>query len=544
METELPLPKKVQEVSRSEGHMSYSSSKNQLSSGVSFISDDNKSNIDTDKCVTNSDILTEPQIKMSRTDNNQKCDDVNSQSNDGQMWMEVGQEIDPWESSTVEESSRFWITSENCATDKSTDKMVAESGIVVDETFNDMRWEKRDTEQYSHQAKTVQHKNSQPGHSSQSQRTTDVDVADHKIGQSTNIRPGHCLSHDTQDVSHDTQDMSHDTQDMSHDTQDMSHDTQDMSHDTQDTSHDTQDTSHDTQDTSHHTQDTSHHTQDMSHDTQDMSHHTQDMSHHTQDMSHHTQDGSHVLDVSVISPKTSLTSADDDIPIRRCYDDRSLTDENDGDLLVIDDSDDSDVDVTMDTRLAWRPVVKVDPYEVREHLQLSMEEAFFLSYALGCLILYDENKVALSLEAMWQIFCKKDDRFLVRYVVYHNFRSKGWVPKSGLKYGTDFVLYKQGPAFYHSTYSVLVRHLSGDRLMERHQGMARTTTWTSLSALNRITEQVSKDLMICYVMEPEDITTNEIMSPDCISRYRIQEVVVKRMMSKQERDNTEYIQIP
>jgi hypothetical protein len=39
---------------------------------------------------------------------------------------------------------------------------------------------------------------------------------------------------------------------------------------------------------------------------------------------------------------------------------------------------------------------------------------------------------------MWRLFCGKDVHFLARYVAYHNLRSKGWVPKSGLKYGSDF----------------------------------------------------------------------------------------------------------
>lgn len=227
-----------------------------------------------------------------------------------------------------------------------------------------------------------------------------------------------------------------------------------------------------------------------------------------------------------------------------CIDRRCSISDDAGDLLVVADTDDSDLDATVDTRLPWQPVMKKDPYPVKEYLQLSMEEAFFLTYVLGCLVLYDENQVALTVEQMWQSFCEMEPDFLARYVVYHNFRSKGWVPKSGLKYGTDFVIYKEGPAFYHSTYSVLVKRVSSDCLTERHQGIGRTTTWTSLSAINRVTEQVAKNLMFCYVIEPNDLTDVEILSPASISRFRVQEVVVKRMMSKQEKDNAEYMMIP
>ena len=44
----------------------------------------------------------------------------------------------------------------------------------------------------------------------------------------------------------------------------------------------------------------------------------------------------------------------------------------------------------------------------------------------------------MTLTTEWQTFQKRDPRFLQRYIVYHYFRSKGWIPKSGLKYGVDF----------------------------------------------------------------------------------------------------------
>jgi hypothetical protein len=43
-----------------------------------------------------------------------------------------------------------------------------------------------------------------------------------------------------------------------------------------------------------------------------------------------------------------------------------------------------------------------------------------------------------------------DNPFVVHYVVYHHFRSLGWVIKSGLKFCTDYLLYKRGPVFTHA----------------------------------------------------------------------------------------------
>ena len=241
--------------------------------------------------------------------------------------------------------------------------------------------------------------------------------------------------------------------------------------------------------------------------------------------------------------KPSTCRSDNDQENGRSLINICLSEEEDGELLIVDDTEDSDVDTAMNTRLPWQPVIRREPYQIQEHLQLSMEEAFFLSYGLGCLVLHDEKQV-LDLTTMWRIFCDKDANFLPRYVVYHNLRSKGWIPKSGLKYGSDFVVYKQGPAFYHSTYSVMVRRVSEKDLRERREEITREYTWTSLAAINRITEQVSKDLMLCYVIEPDVVKTEHTQSPACVKHFKVQEIVVKRTVSKQERENPQYIVIP
>jgi len=44
----------------------------------------------------------------------------------------------------------------------------------------------------------------------------------------------------------------------------------------------------------------------------------------------------------------------------------------------------------------------------------------------------------MDLDRMWSVFTSLSPRFLERYIAYHHFRSIGWVPKTGLKFGTDF----------------------------------------------------------------------------------------------------------
>jgi tRNA-splicing endonuclease subunit Sen2 len=107
-----------------------------------------------------------------------------------------------------------------------------------------------------------------------------------------------------------------------------------------------------------------------------------------------------------------------------------------------------------------------------EHLQLQREEALFLVFGVGCLDIYIpdvcialsrtvvraptelwlQRTNPLSLPEVWSLFLspsgpprqplRPDDPFLISYVVYHHYRSLGWVARSGVKFCTDWVLYK------------------------------------------------------------------------------------------------------
>ena len=71
-----------------------------------------------------------------------------------------------------------------------------------------------------------------------------------------------------------------------------------------------------------------------------------------------------------------------------------------------------------------------------------------------------EQYVILSTDGlhreMHNFFCVAD--FAHQYAVYHHFRAKGYVVKEGTKFGGDFLLYKEGPPFYHALYCVRIMH--------------------------------------------------------------------------------------
>ncbi|XP_043107206.1 tRNA-splicing endonuclease subunit Sen2 isoform X4 [Puntigrus tetrazona] len=148
------------------------------------------------------------------------------------------------------------------------------------------------------------------------------------------------------------------------------------------------------------------------------------------------------------------------------------------------------------------------------------------------LVELSEDEEALSVTQVWTMFRSLQPNFSSSYAAYHYFRSKGWVPKSGIKYGTDLMLYRKGPPFYHASYSVVV---------DRCDESLRPFSWKSLAALCRITGNVSKELMLCSVLTPSDVTEDLLSSPECLKRFSVQEVIVSRWVSSRERTEQEEI---
>ncbi|NXD69948.1 SEN2 endonuclease, partial [Eolophus roseicapillus] len=175
-------------------------------------------------------------------------------------------------------------------------------------------------------------------------------------------------------------------------------------------------------------------------------------------------------------------------------------------------------------------VCRRNPFRIFEYLQLSLEEAFFLVYALGCLSIY-YGEEPLTILKLWEVFSEVKPDFKTTYMAYHYFRSKGWVPKVGLKYGTDLLLYRKGPPFYHASYSVIAELVD-----DTFEGsLRRPLSWKTLSGLNRTTANASKELMLCYLIKPSDMTEKDMSTPECMKRIKVQELIVTRWVSSRER---------
>lgn len=171
----------------------------------------------------------------------------------------------------------------------------------------------------------------------------------------------------------------------------------------------------------------------------------------------------------------------------------------------------------------------LEPLEDVEHLQLTLQEAFFLAWNLDCLTILDPcTGNAMALKQVWVAFqaahlpstilasqntpLQFDNPFLINYVVYHHYRSLGWVVKGGIKFCVDYLLYKKGPVFNHAEF-VNSCHCNFTRLIPYRFAMvicpvyedpedqkrssltlqnASPFSWSWLSTINRVNSQVQK----------------------------------------------------
>lgn len=105
-----------------------------------------------------------------------------------------------------------------------------------------------------------------------------------------------------------------------------------------------------------------------------------------------------------------------------------------------------------------------------------------------------ELDVGRPAAAVRDFFSEHDARFRERFAVYRDLRKRGYVPKSGAKFGADFRVYEKGvkPGEGHAKYLVRVVR---DRLDVR-----------DLMAASRVAHTVKKRLLLAVVDRELEVT--------------------------------------
>ncbi|KEY68066.1 hypothetical protein S7711_06976 [Stachybotrys chartarum IBT 7711] len=201
------------------------------------------------------------------------------------------------------------------------------------------------------------------------------------------------------------------------------------------------------------------------------------------------------------------------------------------------------------------PLETEEPIVNKEHLQLLPEEVLFLTFGLGALSVTDpESGQPFSTEGLLQLFreysyfpprngpldpaLQPDDEFLIHYAVYHYFRSLGWVPRAGIKFGVDWLLYARGPVFDHAEFGLVVVPSYSDPWWAESGKKLPQKTWAWLHTILRVLSHVTKSLVLVYVDIPPPPKFDKGMQKgfaEALKQYTIREVMVKRWSSKRNR---------
>ena len=102
------------------------------------------------------------------------------------------------------------------------------------------------------------------------------------------------------------------------------------------------------------------------------------------------------------------------------------------------------------------PKPKFDEIDVP--LILDLIEGLYLLENKKISIYKDKKKI--TVEAMTEICKKEVHEFEKKYLVYKNFRDKGYIINPGIKFGCDFAVYEKGPGIDHAPFLIQVYNRS------------------------------------------------------------------------------------
>lgn len=133
-----------------------------------------------------------------------------------------------------------------------------------------------------------------------------------------------------------------------------------------------------------------------------------------------------------------------------------------------------------------------------EKINYSLSEALFLSEKRKIEILSSGKKVPEK--ELLKKFQRIDKRINLKYPVFKDLRTKGYIVKTALKYGADFRVYEKGKKISeaHSKWIVFCEHETS------------RISWHEFSAKNRVAHSTKKNLLLAIVDDEGDVTYYEV----------------------------------
>lgn len=108
--------------------------------------------------------------------------------------------------------------------------------------------------------------------------------------------------------------------------------------------------------------------------------------------------------------------------------------------------------------------------------------------------------------------------------------------RSGIKYATDFILYRHGPTYDHAEWSVVVQATGEGIVGGQWSAGGRQLSWRNLSALQRLSEQVVKGLLLCEVVTDGANEKSSALCYEEMSRWSIHLVAYQRWVPSSSRE--------
>jgi tRNA-intron endonuclease, archaea type len=135
---------------------------------------------------------------------------------------------------------------------------------------------------------------------------------------------------------------------------------------------------------------------------------------------------------------------------------------------------------------------------IENKLQLSLLEALYLVEKKK-LAVVDKRK-PLTYEKFLKHAKKIEPNFWIRYCVFKDFRNRGYIIKTALKFGADFRIYDRGvkPGEDHAKWIVYP------------VAEGATLTWHDFAAKNRVAHSTKKRLLMAIVDDESDVTYYEV----------------------------------
>ncbi|XP_002079665.2 probable tRNA-splicing endonuclease subunit Sen2 [Drosophila simulans] len=148
-----------------------------------------------------------------------------------------------------------------------------------------------------------------------------------------------------------------------------------------------------------------------------------------------------------------------------------------------------------------------------EILLLGMEESCFLAHYLNVLDITNLAGNFMDFHMFVEVAKDQNDKFVENLASYVYLKSKNWVIKSGIKFGGDFLIYKQSPRLYHASFLVIVQR-PGDT--DHYQSK-------NLKGVQRVAETSDKDVLILTVQPPKEISSSRDLKEATVT-----ETIVRR----------------